>query len=159
MRPDQKKQPDFTLVIERVFDAPRQKVWKAWTDKKLIMQWLAPEGFAVTEHEGAVAAGEQHSHCMVSTENQESRYAGKYLEVKEPEKLVFSHVWLTDVCGIPGIETVCTVLLEETEDGRTKMIFTQSGISTADSRDSQNWGWNSSFDGLSDLMQTQQKKI
>lgn len=152
MQPVQSNKAEFTLVIERVFEAPREKIWKAWTDKELVMQWLSPEGFTVTEHEGNVIAGEKHSHSMLSDEGQESRYTGTYLEVKEPEKLVFSHVWLTDVCGIPGIETVCTVLLEETENGGTKMTFTQSGISTADSRDSQNWGWNSCFSGLEDLL-------
>ena len=145
------EETEFTLVIERVFDAPREQVWKAWTDHDLRMQWLSPKGFHMNEDDGDIQTGVSYKACMISPEGHESRYAGEYCEIKEPEKLVFTHTWHNDTCGIPGIETICTVLLEETDNGKTKMTFTQSGISSAASRDSQNGGWSECFDKLYNL--------
>lgn len=145
---DQRSDADFTLVIERILDAPRKRVWQAWTDHEMRMQWLSPAGFHVSEDKGHIRAGEAYKACMISPEGQESRYEGEYREIKEPEKLVFTHVWQNDICGIPDIVTVCTVVLEELEDGRTKIIFTQSGLSSAESRDSHDGGWSECFDKL-----------
>ncbi|WP_421779999.1 SRPBCC family protein [Kiloniella litopenaei] len=142
------EQAEFTLVIERVFDAPREQVWKAWTDRDIRMQWLSPKDFSVRQDDGRICAGHEYKACMISSAGKESRYAGEYREVKEPEKLVFTHTWQNDICGVPYIETLCTVLLEETADGKTKMIFTQSGLRSADARRSHNGGWSECFDKL-----------
>lgn len=137
---------DFTLVIERILNAPRERVWQAWTDKAQIMQWLSPKGFHVREHKGSIAAGENYREIMVSPEGEDSIFYGEYLEMTAPEKLVFTHIWENDTCGIPEVRTVCTVLLEEIEGGKTKMTFTQEGLVSADSRDSHNGGWGECFD-------------
>ena len=143
---------EFMLVIERVFDVPREHVWKAWTDHKLRAQWLSPTGFYVSEDDGRIQPHESYKACMISPEGNESRYAGEYREMIEPEKLVFTHIWQNDTCGIPNIETVCTVFLEEIEDGKTKMTFTQTGLSSADSRDSHHGGWSGCFVKLTSLL-------
>lgn len=142
---------NFSLNIERILNAPREAVWKAWTNHELRMRWLSPAGFYVSEDVGEIKVGEAYKACMISPESNESRYAGEYLELKAPEKLVFTHIWQNDICGIPNIETICTVLLEELEDGRTKMTFTQTGLSSADSRDSHIGGWSECFDKLFSL--------
>lgn len=139
---------DFTLVIERILDAPRERVWQAWTDKAQILQWFSPKGFHVKEHTGSIAVGESYREIMVSPEGKDSIFFGEYLEIRAPEKLVFTHIWENDTCGIPQVRTVCTLTLSETLDGKTKMTFTQKGLVSADSRDSHNGGWSECFDKL-----------
>lgn len=146
------QQQDFTLRIERVLKASRERVWRAWTDKQQVMQWLSPQGFKVKEYRGSIATGQPYREHMVGPEGQDSVFSGEYLEMSPPEKLVFSHTWQNDTCGIPGIKTICTVLLEVIDGNSTKMTFTQSGISSADSRDSQNGGWGQCFDKLALLV-------
>jgi uncharacterized protein YbaA (DUF1428 family)/uncharacterized protein YndB with AHSA1/START domain len=146
--PDMNQSPSFTLNIERVLQAPRERVWRAWTDKEYIRQWLSPLGFHVRSYNGTIATGEAYREHMVGPEGQDSIFFGEFLELIPPEKLVFSHTWHNDTCGIPGIRTLCTVLLEAIDENTTRMTFTQSGISTADSRDSQNGGWGQCFDKL-----------
>ncbi|WP_417432522.1 SRPBCC family protein [Kiloniella sp.] len=142
------EQAEFTLVIERIFDVPREKIWMAWTDHDIRMQWLSPKDFSVVQDEGCIQTDKAYKACMINSEGKESRYAGEYREVKEPEKLVFTHVWQNDTCGIPDIETVCTVLLEEIEVGKTKMTFIQTGLRSEDARISHKGGWNECFDKL-----------
>lgn len=139
---------EFTLVIERILDAPLERVWQAWTDKAQIMQWLSPKGFHVREHKGSIAPGENYREIMVSPEGEDSIFYGEYLEMTAPQKLVFTHIWENDTCGLPEIRTVCTVLLKEVEGGKTKMTFTQEGLVSGDTRDSHNGGWSECFDKL-----------
>lgn len=142
----------FTLRIERVFNAPIERVWKAWTDHDTILKWMSPKGFYVREKAGPVVIGNQYRSVMISPEGEESIYFGEYLEVLPPEKLVFTHTWETDVCGVPAIHTECTVLLSAIDAVSTKMVFTQRGLSSAGSRDSHVGGWSECFDKLFDMV-------
>ncbi|MEG9862759.1 MAG: SRPBCC domain-containing protein [Parvularculales bacterium] len=152
---DQAKENEFILVIERVFDAPRERVWKAWTDHELRMKWMSPDGLYVGEDEGKIQAGGSYEACMINSAGDEIRYAGEYREIVKPERLVFTHAWKSDIGGaIPNFETLCTVDLEELSDGKTKMTFTQQGLSSEDSRDNHNGGWSECFDKLLDILNT-----
>ncbi|MEE4378241.1 MAG: SRPBCC domain-containing protein [Candidatus Competibacteraceae bacterium] len=142
----------FELTITRIFDAPRERVWQAWTDKEQVIEWLSPKGFYVKEHKGKIAEGEHYRERMISPAGNDSVFFGEYLELSPPEKLVFTHIWENDECGIPEVRTVCTVLLETMSDGKTKMIFTQTGLSSEESRDSHESGWSECFDKLSTFL-------
>jgi uncharacterized protein YndB with AHSA1/START domain len=149
----QNNQSEFNLVIERVFNAPRESVWKAWTDQELRKKWLAPQGLHVGEDEGQMQKGAPYEVCMINSNGDEIRYAGEYRELIAPEKLVFTHVWKSDIHGgIPNIETLCTVFLEKLADDRTKMTFTQTGFNSAESQDNHKGGWSECFDKLVEVI-------
>jgi uncharacterized protein YndB with AHSA1/START domain len=134
------------LVITRVFDAPRDLVWKAWTEPDRIKQWSAPKGFTIPVAEGELRPGGAWKSCMRKPDGTDLWLGGVYREIDEPKRLVFTHAWL-DEHGNPGPETVVTVTLTE-RGGKTEMNFRQSGFDSIESRDGHAGGWNECFDKL-----------
>jgi uncharacterized protein YndB with AHSA1/START domain len=138
------------LVIIRVFDAPRELVFKAWTDPEQLKQWSAPQGFTVPVAEGDLRPGGKWRSMMRKPDGTELWLGGVYREIVEPERLVFTHAW-DDEHGKPGHETVVTVTLVE-RDGKTEMTFRQGVFKSVESRDGHNGGWTECFDRLEELL-------
>jgi uncharacterized protein YndB with AHSA1/START domain len=142
---------DRELVITRVFDAPRGLVFKAWTGPEHLERWQgAPRGFTVTAHKMEVRPGGAYRVCMRSPEGVDHWLQGVYREVVEPERLVFTHVWL-DAQGRPGKETLVTITFAE-RGGKTELALHQTGFKSVESRDGHKGGWTSTFDRLADYL-------
>jgi uncharacterized protein YndB with AHSA1/START domain len=138
---------DRQLVITRVFDAPRGLVFKAWTEPEHLERWQgAPRGFTVTAHQMEVRPGGAYRVCMRSPEGVDHWLQGVYREIVEPERLVFTHVWL-DAQGRPGKETLVTITFAE-RGGKTELTLHQTGFKSVESRDGHKEGWTSTFDRL-----------
>ena len=82
---------DRELVLTRIFDAPRELVWQAWTDPNQLIQWWGPDGFTNTFHEISVAPGGVWRFIMHAPDGTDYDNRIVYLEVVEPERLVFLH--------------------------------------------------------------------
>lgn len=136
------------LVIKRVFNAPRDVVWTAWTEK--MDQWSAPKGFTIPVAEGDLRPGGAWRSCMVTPDGKELWLGGVYREIVPPERLVFTHAW-DDPNGKPGPETVVTVVLTEA-GAKTEMNFSQSGFTSADDRKNHGEGWGECFQRLEELV-------
>ncbi|HVH46688.1 MAG TPA: SRPBCC family protein [Labilithrix sp.] len=78
-------------VITRVFDAPRELVFKAWTDKDHIVKWFGPKGFSCTTHEIDIRVGGRWRFDMKSPDGKVFPNRMVFLEVKYPERLVIDH--------------------------------------------------------------------
>lgn len=83
--------PDREIVIERVFDAPRDLVFDAWTDPNAVSQWFGPNGFMLTIHEMDVRAGGVWRFIMHGPDGTDYDNKIVYTEVTRPERLVYSH--------------------------------------------------------------------
>jgi len=138
------------LVITRTFDAPRELVFKAWTEPERIKQWLAPRGFKIPVAEGELRPGGKWRQSMVAPDGMQLWLGGVYKEINPPERLVFTHAW-DDPTGKPGPETTCTVVFTE-RNGKTEMNFRQGPFPAADSKSQHNDGWSQCFDRLSELL-------
>ena len=134
------------LVLHRVFDAPRELVFKAWTEPRHLAHWSCPNGFTLTHCEGDLRPGGAWRSCMRSPEGADLWLSGAYREIVEPERLVFTHTWLGDG-GKPGHETLITVTFAERR-GKTEMTFRQAVFESVESRDGHRGGWNECFDKL-----------
>ena len=66
------------LVVTRVFDAPRELVWKAWTDPKYVMQWWGPKGFTSPVCKMDFRVGGKFLFCMRAPDGQEYWNGGEY---------------------------------------------------------------------------------
>ena len=122
------------MVVTRVFDAPRELVWKAWTDPKYVMQWWGPKGFTSPHCEIDFRVGGKFLFCMRTPDGQEGYNAGEYHEIVLHEKIV-SSMYFSDSRGNKidpaelGIEHEAiedahdVVLFEDLGDGRTKLTF------------------------------------
>ncbi|MGB6200069.1 MAG: SRPBCC family protein [Candidatus Acidiferrales bacterium] len=82
---------DCEIVITRVFDAPRELVWQAWTDPKQVARWWGPRGFTTTIHEMDVREGGVWRQTMHGPDGTDYPGHSKFLEVVKPERIVFSH--------------------------------------------------------------------
>jgi uncharacterized protein YndB with AHSA1/START domain len=134
------------IRIERIFNAPRDRVWKAMTDPKLIAQWwgrgnkLVIEKFEVERggHWRFVEHGPEGSHG----------FEGRFSEVTPPEKIVQTFEW----DGMPGHVSLETIVLEDLGDGRTRIVNT-SLFHTNEDRDGMiqsgmEGGLNESYEAL-----------
>lgn len=140
------------LVIECIFDAPRERVFKAWTDPEQMMNWFCCKGFKVLLAEIDLRPGGAWRSSMESPEGNRYTEVGVFREILEPEKLVTTWAW--EAIGGEekheiGYETVVTVNFEIHEENKTKMLFRQETFESVESRDSHNQGWSEAFDNLS----------
>ena len=82
---------DREIVTTRVFDAPRELVWKAWTDPYHVAQWWGPRGFTNTIQEMDVRPGGVWRLVMHGPDGTDYPNKIVYIEVVEPERLVYDH--------------------------------------------------------------------
>ena len=99
---------DRTLTIVRNFDAPRELVFKAWSQPEHLVRWWAPKGFTTPSCEMEFRPGGSYRSVIRSPEGKEHRMRGVYHEVVPPERLVMTFAW-EDEAGQPGHETLITV--------------------------------------------------
>ena len=78
------------VVISRIFPAPRELVFKAWSSAEHMKRWFSPEGYTVPEAEVDFRPGGVCAICMRSPEGQDFWSRGKYLEISPPDRLVFT---------------------------------------------------------------------
>lgn len=79
------------MVVTRIFDAPRELVWKAWTDPKYVTQWWGPKGFTATVGKMDFRVGGKFLWCMKAPDGEVVGWnGGEYFEIVEPEKIVYS---------------------------------------------------------------------
>ena len=142
---------DRTLVITRIFNAPRQLVWEAWTKKEHLEQWSCPRGMTMPESHGDLRVGGAWGFVMIAADGEKFPCSGVYREIVPNERLVMTHGWLEDD-GTRPHETVVTVSFEDAGAGKTKMTFEQSIFKSVKSRDDHNGGWSQCFDKLSELL-------
>lgn len=86
------------LLITHLFDAPRERVFEAWTDPEQLKQWYAPDGCTIEFKSIDVRQGGSFHSCIYDPVHGECWITGVYSEVSKPEKLVFSMV-LSDKDG------------------------------------------------------------
>ncbi len=142
------------LHITRVFDAPRELVWKVWTDPEHMKHWCGPRQFTATHVENDGRPGGRWRLCLHSEGFDTGD--GVLRKLVAPERLVYTFQW-DESTGLGSHETVVTVTFEE-HDGKTTMNFHQAFFVTDKDRDGHVRGWNSSFDKLQDYLGEVQTK-
>ena len=140
-------QPDttFGLTVTRIINAPRERVFQAWTDPAHLQKWwAAQEEFTASIAEVDLRVGGRYRLGMQNPE-QEHPYVvgGVYLEVNPPERLVFTWTWektpTDDADWIPP-ETVVTVEFID-RDGATEVVLTHEQFPDEHMRDEHDNGW------------------
>ena len=81
---------DREITITRVFDAPREMIWKAWTDPKQIVKWWGPRGFRLIVHQMDVRTGGTWKSTMVGPDGTEYRNDCVFVEVVKPQRIVYA---------------------------------------------------------------------
>lgn len=150
------------LVITRIFDAPRELVWRAWTDPERMKLWWGPKTFTAPAGKIDLRVGGAFLFCMRSPEGQNFWSTGVYREIVAPSLLVYTdnfadekgNVVPASHYGLPGDwteEMVVTVTFEEHE-GKTKMTLRHAGLPSGEMSEMTGTGWNGSFDKLAESL-------
>ncbi len=147
-----KPAPD-ELRITRVFQAPREIVFKAWTTPAMLEKWFGCSAFTTTFAEADVRVGGEWRVGMRSPEGDNYLAFGVYKAIRPVEHLALTHQWsrMTANVNPANHETLVTVDLFKEGNG-TRMEFRQTGLATEASRDSHVGGWGDSFDALAEVL-------
>ena len=115
------------LVLERLLDAPRDLVWRAWTDPEHLKRWWAPRPYQTTEVEMDLRPGGIFRFVMTGPEGFHEDSAGCILEVAQGEKIVWTSALgpgyrpaELDVEGCGAFPFTAVVTFEDSGDGRTR---------------------------------------
>jgi uncharacterized protein YndB with AHSA1/START domain len=82
---------DREITITRVFDAPRELVFEAWTDPEQVVRWFGPNGFTTTVHEMDARPGGIWRFTMHGPDGADYPNRVEFIEVVKPERLVYNH--------------------------------------------------------------------
>ncbi|MEV0591428.1 SRPBCC family protein [Nonomuraea cavernae] len=134
------------ISIVRLFDAPRELVFRTWTQAEEVAAWFAPDGFTVTDCAVDARPGGRWHVRFQSASGEGHREYGEFREVVRPERLVFTLTQQGDD-GRTGPETLVTVALAE-HGSKTEMTFEQTGFDSAAMRDGNTEGWRECFVNL-----------
>jgi uncharacterized protein YndB with AHSA1/START domain len=115
------------IVITRVFNAPRELVWKAWTQPEHVAQWWGIRGYNVAICEIDLRVGGRYRYVLQGDGNAEFGFDGEYREIVPPERLVYTDGFE----GMPGHEALVTVTFTQ-ENGKTKLTSHSHYQSVAD---------------------------
>jgi uncharacterized protein YndB with AHSA1/START domain len=153
------------LVIERIFDAPRELVWKAWTDPEHVKHWWGPKAFTAPVCKIDLRVGGKYLFAMQSPEfnGGESIWStGVYREIVPLERIVCTDSF-ADADGnvVPAthygmgtdipVEMLVSVTFEDL-DGKTRMTLRHEGLPVGEMKDGAGVGWNESFDKLAESL-------
>jgi uncharacterized protein YndB with AHSA1/START domain len=151
------------MVITRVFDAPRELVWKAWTDPKYVVQWWGPKGFSSPVCKMDFRVGGKFLCCMRTPDGQDFWNAGEYHEIIPNEKIV-SSMFFSDAEGNKiepeelGIEHEAvegaydTTLFEDLGNGKTKLTFIGNEPMESAKDSGQVEGWEQILDKVAEVV-------
>ncbi len=146
------------LVLMREIDAPREKIFRAWTDPELLKQWFCPKPWGVSHAELDVRTGGSSVIVMTGPNGEVVDNRGVYLEVVPNEKIVFTDAFKT--AWIPSEKPFMTgiVLLEPLGDGRTKYTAMARHWTEEDKKTHEamgfHEGWGAATDQLAALVAT-----
>jgi uncharacterized protein YndB with AHSA1/START domain len=134
------------------FDASREEVWREWTEPKRFADWYGGPDFGVPLETMSwdVRQGGQWSFVMTG-DGHEIHWDGEFIEVTEPERLVFT---VSDRPGADAYE-LCTVVLTDLGDGRTEMHFTQRGSLPPEVYERAEDGWSGFFTRIAERLANQ----
>jgi uncharacterized protein YndB with AHSA1/START domain len=136
------------ITITRVFDAPRELVFKAWTEPERFVTWFGPADAEVPLSTVSmdVRPGGAWRATMLAGPGHQIHWKGVYHEVVAPERLVFT---ITD--QPEGAQEVVTVLLSDLGDDKTEMVFHQGGGHLPpEEYPRAKQGWSGFFDRMAD---------
>jgi len=141
-----------TLVLSRVFDAPRRVLFAAWTTPTQVAAWWGPLGYVTTNCEMDIRPGGSFRVCMRSPEGVDHWKVGMYREIVPPERIVFTFAW-SDAAGTQGHQTLVTVTLEEL-GAKTRLTLRQDVFETVEWCESHRAGWTSCLERFDQWLRT-----
>src|SRR5581483_2821307 len=156
------KSSDF--VITRVFDAPRETVWKAFTEPERMQHWFGPKGSQIVKSSMDLRVGGTYHGAMRNPDGQVMWAKFVYRDVAPPQRLVWVHSFSDENSGLTRhplsatwpLELLTTVTFEEAAAGKTRLTLRWSPINATEeerntfaaAHQGMQGGWTGSFEQL-----------
>src|SRR5688500_6729570 len=156
------------FVISRTFDAPRDLVWRAWTERDGMMQWFGPKEFAMSQAKLDFRVGGVFHYCLRMPDGKEMWGKFTYREIDPPRRLVWVNAFSDAQGGLgrhpfaptwpPQMLTVAT--FDERDPGRTTVTIRWSTLDATPEEqqtfdaghDSMRMGWTGTFEQLEEYL-------
>lgn len=135
-----------TLVMHRTFDAPRERVFDAWTTPEALRRWFMPDGVTVKDAIVDARVGGTYKIVANHEEMGEMIVFGVYRDIKRPERIQCTWTWEEDDKADEH-ETLLTLDFKDL-GGKTEMILTHENLRNEESRNNHERGWSSAFENL-----------
>ena len=132
-----------TLRLSRLYQAPRELVYKAWTEPERMLRWFGPAGAQTLEAESDPRVGGRYRVLMRTSDGLEHEVTGVYRDVILHEKLVFTWTWRSR----PERESLVTVRFTS-EGTATRLDFKHEHFFDELERDDHQFGWTGALENL-----------
>jgi uncharacterized protein YndB with AHSA1/START domain len=141
---------ELGISIVRVFDAPREALWREWTEPESFADWFGGGDCEIPLSSVSMdvrSGGAFRATMLCNGGRLRIEWTGDYLEVVAPERLVFT------ISAEPGAKgELVSVVLRELGDGRTEMQFEQRGYMSAEQYGRAKEGWSGFFDRIAERL-------
>jgi uncharacterized protein YndB with AHSA1/START domain len=152
------------IAVSRIINAPRELVWRVWTEPELLKRWWGPKQYTSSAYKMDARLGGEYFGAMRGPDGKDIWAKGVYKEVAKPERLVMTDSFADPegntvrasyygMSGDGALEMLVTLTLED-EEGKTKLTIVHSGIEGMSEADMSNMrqGWNESLDKLDEFL-------
>jgi uncharacterized protein YndB with AHSA1/START domain len=141
--------PEATLKLRRTFQAPRERVFRAWTDPLELGRWFAPsEEYSTLVPVLELQVGGKYRVEMHHKDGNVHKVSGTYREIKPPEKIVFTWAWEHD----PEMnESLVTIEFRDLGPS-TEILLTHEHLPNVEQRDKHEHGWNGCINQLANYL-------
>ena len=159
---------DSDFVISRVFDAPRELLWKAFTEPEHMKEWWGPKGSTIVASKMDLRVGGTYHGAMRTPDGGVIWAKFVYREIVEPGRLVWIHSFSDEAGGLSRhpfsptwpVELLTTVTFDEAPGGKTKLTLRWLPVNAAEderktfnaAHDNMRQGWGGSFDQLATFL-------
>jgi uncharacterized protein YndB with AHSA1/START domain len=131
------------VEIKRVYAAPRDKIFAAWTDPKKLSAWFKPSEQMSVEIQADVQVGGRYRFRITSPDGVQHISYGEYREIVPPKRLVFTWAWESGLVT----DSLVTVSLRAVEGG-TELTLRHERLATEDLRERHGKGWSGCLEQL-----------
>ena len=138
-----------SLQVRRTFAAPREKVFRAWTDPKALKEWFGPPKYTTTVAEVDLRVGGEFRFTLQKPGSDPVIAFGIFREIRPSERLVCTWNWDNNDIG----DTILTLEFFDA-GGETELVLTHERFTTIEQRDGHNQGWMGCFDQLGQYLKS-----
>jgi len=143
---------DRELVIQRIFNAPRETVFEAWTKAEHVVNWFGPSEFTAPFCDIDFRVGGSYRICMRAPNGEDHWVWGAYQEIVEPERIVFTWNRGEDMRAKLWSSTVVEVTFESKGENATRFTLRQRLFEIAQYCEEHSIGWNQCLDRLGEYV-------
>ena len=141
-----------TLTLRRTFDAPRARVYDAWTKPDVLKEWFGPAGFTIPSIAMKLVVGGAYTITMRAPDGEDYVVRGEFKAIRPPEHLSYTWLW-DEMPPDPQVNTLVSIDFID-RGSQTEIVLTHEGFASAESRDRHQAGWLGTFESLEKLVTT-----